>query len=375
MRITRKFKNLTKFTYVHGEEHLLEPHLPKGYTKDEFGNYFLQIGDNPTTMFTCHLDTAAWKNERVRHVFQGKYIKTDGTTILGADDKAGMVVILYMIENKIPGLYYFFVGEESGCIGSGALSKVWKDKSHSSNIKKCISFDRRGTTSVITQQLYGVCCSDEFAVSLSEKLNSTGFGFDYKPDPTGIFTDSAKFMSLIPECTNISVGYYSEHTQHESQDIDFLQKLCKAVVKVDWESLPIIRDPENDDWSDLDEDEDDDWFDEDDDFETDSDFSHKYFSYFKCKDGVKKMYISNSHIQKETKEIERWLRSEGTYANCDNIIWNGHTLKVDIDSRIETLGSRIEMIEFIPYLGEVPTKELSFKVKKQKTKRPRIITL
>lgn len=356
MRITRKFKNLTKYTYTFGEESQLEAHLPKGYTKDQFGNYFIIIGDDPTTMFTCHLDTAAWKKEKVNHVFEGKYIKTDGTTILGADDKAGMVILLYMIENNVPGLYYFFVGEESGCIGSGQVSKVWHELPYSKNINKCISFDRRGTSSIITEQMYGVCCSDEFAISLSRMLNETPFGFKYQPDDTGIFTDSAKFMALVPECTNISVGYYSEHTTSERQDIDFLTKLCKASVMIDWESLPIKRDPDTEDWMDD--------FDEDDLEEEEWSFSN--YSYFMCKDEPKKMYISKTQIQKEILEIESWLKSNDSYAGFTSIDWNGDSLEVEVDDRLEKVGSRIELVDFIPSLKNVPSKELTFSIKKKR---------
>jgi hypothetical protein len=31
-----------------------------------------------------------------------------------------------MIENKIPGLYYFFLGEEVGCVGSRKVAGVQK---------------------------------------------------------------------------------------------------------------------------------------------------------------------------------------------------------------------------------------------------------
>jgi hypothetical protein len=64
-----------------------------------------------------------------------------------------------------------------------------------------------------------------------------------EPDNTGVYTDSAEFTHVIPECTNISVGYYKEHTHLEHQDIDHLIKLCLASVKIDWESLPVKRDP------------------------------------------------------------------------------------------------------------------------------------
>jgi di/tripeptidase len=50
-------------------------------------------------------------------------------------------------------------------------------------------------------------------------------------------------VDIIPECTNVSVGYYREHTTEEKQDIDHLINLCKACVKVDWENLSVKRDP------------------------------------------------------------------------------------------------------------------------------------
>ncbi len=225
MRITRKFLQLTKKTYPHGTESGLEKYLPEGYIKDQFDNYYFVVGEKPTTMFTCHLDTACSTQVDVKHVFDDKYIKTDGTSVLSADDKAGMTVILYMIKKEIPGVYYFFVGEECGCIGSGKVSRDWSNNPFSEQITKVVSFDRRGTDSIITEQWGGVCCSTNFAVELSKRLNSVEKSFNYRPDPTGIYTDSAKFISLVPECTNISVGYYGEHGHSEKQDIEHLKKL------------------------------------------------------------------------------------------------------------------------------------------------------
>lgn len=242
MRIKRKFLQLTKFTVPHRTEDRLIPYLPKGYQKDKFGNYFLQIGENPTTMFTCHLDTACRNVVKVKHEFEGKYIKTDGTSILGADDKAGMCVILYMIEKQVPGLYYFFIGEEVGCIGSSDLSEEFTH----TNITKVVSFDRRGTTSIITRQIYGKCCSNNFAIALSEAFKKADPTLNLRPDDTGLITDSAQFMDLVTECTNISVGYYNEHTMNERQDIEYLTKLCKAVVKIDWENLPVSKSKKDD---------------------------------------------------------------------------------------------------------------------------------
>ncbi len=108
---------------------------------------------------------------------------------------------------------------------------------------KIVSFDRRGTDSVITFQSSSRTCSDEFAQELSKQLNLVEPSFFYKKDNGGIYTDSAEFTSIIPECTNVSVGYYNEHTTSEKQDIVHLSKLAEACLLVDWENLPIARDP------------------------------------------------------------------------------------------------------------------------------------
>ena len=192
-------------------------------------------------MFTSHLDTATSALTQVVHKFDGKIIKTDGKSILGADDKAGVVIMLNMIENNIPGLYYFFLGEEVGCIGSRKVATKQKTEKIE-GINKVISFDRRGTDSVITFQSSQRCCSETFGEALSKQLNLADETFSYKNDPTGILTDSVQFIGIYSECTNISVGYKSEHTFSEQQDIDHLTKLAEACLLVDWNSLPVERD-------------------------------------------------------------------------------------------------------------------------------------
>lgn len=242
MRVRKKFLQLTSFTTPYEKEYILKNYLPEGVKSDNYGNYYYILGDS-STMFACHLDNYCNTVRKVKHVINNNLIKTDGNTILGADDKAGLIVLLYMIENNIPGLYYFFIGEEVGCVGSDKISMEWYRSDFSKKISKVISFDRRGKTSIITEQLYGICCSDRFAKELSRRLNSTGYNLNFKPDNTGLLTDSAQFAYIVPECTNISVGYENEHTVKEYQDIDFLSRLCKSVCSIDWETLPVERIP------------------------------------------------------------------------------------------------------------------------------------
>ena len=234
------FLRLTSKTVPYGSEDRLVSSMrdlfPKDIKKDEWGNYFYKIGES-RSIFASHLDTVSKEYANVTHVFDGDIIKTDGKTTLGADDKAGITVLLWMIKNKIPGVYYFFIGEEVGCIGSGNAAKYGKFKGEYDRI---ISFDRRDCNSVITYQSSSRCCSNSFAESLVNEFNKNGM--NYRTDDGGVYTDSAEFTHLIPECTNISVGYYKEHTTSENQNIIHLTNLAESCTKVDWENLPTKRD-------------------------------------------------------------------------------------------------------------------------------------
>lgn len=256
------FLRLTSKTVPYGSEDILVESMrelfPKGMQKDEWGNYFYKVGES-RSIFAAHLDTVSKEYVTVTHVFDGDLIKTDGRTTLGADDKAGITVLLWMIQNNVPGLYYFFIGEEVGCIGSGKAAKsmdfshinpVPKSGFYKGNYDRIISFDRRDVGSVITFQSSSRCCSDDFADALCRELNQTR-KMSYKKDTGGVYTDSAEFTHLIPECTNVSVGYYKEHTTSESQDIIHLTNLAEACVKVDWEKLPTKRDPKTNEWKDY----------------------------------------------------------------------------------------------------------------------------
>lgn len=374
MKIKKKFLQLTRFTYPYGVEEFLESHLPSGVQKDEFGNYFISIGENYTTMFTCHLDTACSDMKRVKHQISsdGKVVCTDGTTILGADDKAGMVVVLYMIEKKIPGLYYFFIGEEVGCIGSrgasNAMDKGTLFPGHT--INKVISFDRRGTTSVITDQFYGNCCSNEFATSLCSEFNKSGLKM--VPDDTGVLTDSAQFMDFIPECTNISVGYYNEHTTGEWQNLEYLYQLCNAVAKVDWESLPVERDPKNySNWySDF-------WQGSDSDFEWSSlknedepvqekspsvglTFSGESYSYILKGNERVRAFISEEWIRHEKDLIFTYLEKSGY--KVDKIYWDGTScwLTEKGDTMNQYVGNRSDMVPYINNFDVIPVAHIRY---------------
>lgn len=80
-----------------------------------------------TIYFTSHMDTVV-PGQSIKPSIDGDYIVSDGTTILGSDDKTGLSAILEALkvikENDLPhGTIQFIitVGEESGLVGAKAL--------------------------------------------------------------------------------------------------------------------------------------------------------------------------------------------------------------------------------------------------------------
>ena len=240
MDIKKLFLDLTEYTIPYGMEDTLEPLLPKGFKKDSVGNYYYEIGESET-LFTAHLDTYCKKSVKVNHIIEGDIIKTDGKTILGGDNKAGCCVLINMILNKVPGTYFFFLGEEPILSGGrwGSRMALRANPSYFKKFKRAIAFDRKHFGSIITRQSARFCCSDEFAESLIEDFDKSGLIF--KKDMTGWYTDTATFMDVIPEITNISVGGWGEHSKDEYINIKYLQYVCDAAVQVKWEQLPTVR--------------------------------------------------------------------------------------------------------------------------------------
>ena len=202
---------------------------PLGAKPDKKGNYSLRIGDAPI-MWSCHTDTVHRMGGMQKLVRVGDtgigVAKNDPSNCLGADDTAGVWLMHEMIRAGVPGLYVFHRGEEIGCIGSRWLVKNTPELVK--DIRFAIALDRRDKEDIITFQSGSRCCSDEFAQSLAAQLD-----MGYSPCPNGLFTDTAHYTDLIPECTNISVGYTGAHGSSEQLDAMFLLQLLDKLVKVD----------------------------------------------------------------------------------------------------------------------------------------------
>ena len=200
-------------------------------------NVWLRIGESET-LYSCHYDSAHHKGgwQQLEYNQHSCVIWKDDGAALGADDGAGVWLLRELIRAGKPGLYIFHNGEERGCIGSRYIADT--NPKMLEGIKRAVAFDRRGRDSVITEMSCGRVCSDMFAMALARELH-----MKHKPDPTGSMTDTGRYYKLVPECTNVSVGYLNEHGANEMLDAEYLFDLVEAVKAVDFEQLPVYRDP------------------------------------------------------------------------------------------------------------------------------------
>jgi hypothetical protein len=200
------------------------------------------------TLFIAHVDTVH-KDTGVNLIKKTATHWYANGAPLGADDGAGCAMLMHLIHSGVAGYYIFSQGEECGGIGAKFIAN--NNSALLKQFDRAIAFDRRGIDSVISHQGMGRCASDNFCQSLASALNQHNDLLMYSPDDTGVYTDTAEFTDDIPECTNISVGYYNEHGDRENLDIVHFAALAIAASKVDWDALPTERDPTVPDYKDY----------------------------------------------------------------------------------------------------------------------------
>lgn len=144
-RVVRIFENLVKIYSPSYKERTLADHI-KGYVESlgflafedeaglaigsDTGNVIITIpgiADGPSILFVSHMDTVE-PAKGVEPIIEDGIIKTDGETILGADDKAGVAAMLELVSvlagksiSHGPIHLIFTVAEEVGLEGAKNL--------------------------------------------------------------------------------------------------------------------------------------------------------------------------------------------------------------------------------------------------------------
>lgn len=229
-------------------ERFIKPLGAEPFTNPE-GEVIAYVVDNAhgrsTVLWSSHIDTMHRDRGTSGSLTQDIWVDVDGLAFvddkadcLGADDGAGMYLMFEMIKNDVAGTYIFHRGEEIGCWGSGEMATHYTE--WLKMFTHAIAFDRRGTTSIITHQRGERACSDALGNQLIDLFNMR-----YELDPTGVYTDTAEYMDIIPECVNVSIGYDSEHSHRETLDTTHVLALRDAICALDWDNitLDVERDP------------------------------------------------------------------------------------------------------------------------------------
>ena len=210
---------------------------------DRHGNYthivFGDDGKYPNICFTAHHDTVHKIGGMQNVLVIDDVVSVADRTVsscLGADCTTGIWLMLNMIEAGVVGTYVVHDSEEIGCKGSSALVKdnpFWLE-----SLDAVISFDRFGDKSIITHQSGRRTASEAFADSFALAVGMP----QLQPDDGGSYTDSNEYINVVSECTNISVGYYNQHSSNETQDLRYANALCASLISADWSLLVFKRD-------------------------------------------------------------------------------------------------------------------------------------
>ena len=230
-----------------GESAFIKKYLSNFDTlKNDKGEVLAYVYDNHNDtkshkiMWSCHIDTMHKKDPQ--KIKQEVFLDTfdtafvgDKSDCLGADNGAGVALLLDMIDANVEGVYVFHRGEEMGCWGSSQIVELFPD--FIKTFTHSIAFDRRAETSVITHQSGRKGVSDTFTAQMCDLLS-----LGYIPDPTGAFTDTYQYFDYVSECTNISIGYHSEHSSTETLNVSHVEKLSDRLCSIDWTDIDLIHD-------------------------------------------------------------------------------------------------------------------------------------
>ncbi|CAM3721648.1 hypothetical protein GCM10009865_04680 [Aeromicrobium ponti] len=187
-------------------EKILAP-LVDHLTFDSKGNILAQKryrgGNGPTILLNAHLDTVL-PIDPGRIIIKEKNIWTSSSGILGADDRAGVAVLLQMAKNleksRFSGTVKFIltVEEEIGLVGAQHVDEyfLW-------DVDAAVVLDRRGTGDIV------VSCGTN-----------------------GGSSDTRIWAAQGIQSVNLSVGYFNEHTSDEKLDVEGCYNMVKLVEAV-----------------------------------------------------------------------------------------------------------------------------------------------
>lgn len=192
----------------------------------DFNNYAVAQGTSPIAL-VAHVDTVSWGTKGMTLAWSKNVLRNE-EGILGADDRAGVFGILEVVKkakklNLAMPTVIFTNHEESG--GRGVKQFI-KDKVFSGEGTNIfVELDRKGCNEYVY-----------YTSSLPKQVKDyiESFGYCQKDGSYSDIMDLA-FAYKIP-AINLSIGYYSQHTQFETLHWD---EMCLTINRV----IEMIADP------------------------------------------------------------------------------------------------------------------------------------
>ena len=135
-------------------------------------------------------------------------VRLSGEGGLGADDRAGVAMIIKLIRDGHRPHVLFPSGEESGGLGTKAFTKSFKTNFEPINVNFMIQFDRMNNNEIVNYSDANPALIDYFTSSFFVKA-------------IGSYTDIKDLMPFFGASgINISVGYRGQHTANEYLDLE-----------------------------------------------------------------------------------------------------------------------------------------------------------
>jgi len=196
----------------------------KGYEPVSHKDDYVWATGSIPIMLVAHVDTVGDADAVFHDHLENVFWSPDG---LGADDRAGVWGILYLLEKGYRPSILFTNGEESG--GWGASSAKKKLAQDVGDVRVIVEIDRQGEMEAV----FYSCGSEK----IREWVEGVGFKKDF-----GTFSDiSILGPAWDIAAVNLSAGYYMEHSRAEFLVVDHLMSTLAAVEK-------LLKDPPKEVW-------------------------------------------------------------------------------------------------------------------------------
>jgi tripeptide aminopeptidase len=202
-----------------------------------------KTGHGPTILLNAHLDTV-FELEMNRMIVKEDGIWSSSAGILGADDRAGVAVLLHIAKQLMNSSFsgkvkfIFTVEEECGLVGACQVDEyfLW-------GTNAAIVVDRRGKGDIVVScGGYIPFCDDAYGQFFEQVAKEAGLS-NWKCTSGGS-SDTRIWAGYGIQSVNLSAGYGKEHTDNEFLDVAAcyeVTKLLKRVFENSRELSNIIR--------------------------------------------------------------------------------------------------------------------------------------